>query len=648
MSISHAIVLPDWDFEDWLAPVRPYMAAFERVAVLRSAGGNDLNRFHTITAVQAARVWMQDDALLHIRRVYPMVVRVDVIPADTPEQLGAVLNRRIAFSDRYGERDTAPRHLFTRFVVGWPTAARPARILRDFASPTDRSGDTHMGIDISARPGGTVTCGAAGSVRRLAPGGDGLGIGPYVQVESLVDDQRSIVTYAGLRDFVVNEGQVLAEGDALGAALGDQIKLIVQQPGQGISGMALPDVVDPVDMIYWPELRLRPNVRALRVRSMAGVHGETVSIVRGTDLLESHETHGRTLLKVGQQDKWLRVRHAAARTAYCAAWYLDAVGTDDPIEAIPGIQVPGVNLDVEHALGTPDPAPLAGLGWVRFRYNVSLNPSRPEGDPARYGNTDLQATFNRYSPILARYRDAGLKVILVLTHQTYGEGQGYVWPQMDSGRWRDLSGHFVTIVRQIAAQFRNTGLVSAYQIWNEQDTAPEHARAAVPMPASDYAYLLGETVKAIRSVDPEMRILTGGHASGPSAGTVYAQQTLADMPRDRWPDGIAFHPYGRGPADNPFSRFGTISDSVRKWLTVMPGKPVWITEWGVLDRQGDDSIASQVTAYASGFLESLRLEFPGQVAAALWYAWADSMDNGYGLVRTDQTPREPLYGVYLK
>ena len=138
------------------------------------------------------------------------------------------------------------------------------------------------------------------------------------------------------------------------------------------------------------------------------------------------------------------------------------------------------------------------------------------------------------------------------------------------------------------------------------------------------------------------------HVTGPGPGTEYARTTLAAMPGGLQPDGIAFHPYGVGPVGNRFSYFGTISDSVQQYSRILPGKPLWITEWGVLDRQGDDSLAGQVSQYATGFLNVIKTEFPGQVACACWYAWADSMDNGYGLVTSANQPRQPLYDDFLQ
>jgi hypothetical protein len=219
---------------------------------------------------------------------------------------------------------------------------------------------------------------------------------------------------------------------------------------------------------------------------------------------------------------------------------------------------------------------------------------------------------------------------------------------MNTNKWRDLTGKYANIVRQIAAQYANTGLVYAYQIWNEQDTPPQDARAAVPMPAADYGYLLAETIKAIRTVDPKVMIITGGHVGGPDAGPTYIRAAFNAMSGGIRPDGIAFHPYGRGPQGHTFSNFGPISESIQKWSRVLPGKPVWITEWGVLNIQNRLDLAGSVSQYATGFRDIVAQQFPGKVACAIWYAWADGMDNGYGIVRQDSQPKQPLYDAYLK
>lgn len=647
--ISHAIVLPDQNFTTWLSVVRPYTEKFARTAIVRSPAGNDLNRFQNITAVQAPQTWMNDNALEHIRRVYPQVVLVDVINAATPAQLAAELQTRISANDRYGAQRNNPKHLFDRFVLNYPSPARPARILRGFSTTTDKNPDTHEGVDIYAPENTLISAAAPGRVLTINMTNDRLNYGAYMQIHTVVEGELFITTYGGLKDVRVAVGQTVNVGDVIGRAAGPSLKLVVQQPNKGMSGFQLPDVVDPTLFLYLSGLQVRSTVSGLWIRSLPSTLGVKLAKVTPADWLEVKEPHGRALAKIGVEDQWLRVNHATIPSgAYTAAWYLEAYSTDDPPEGINGIDIPGMNIDIDHPLGLPDPGALENMGWVRLKYNVSLNKNFPEGDSRRYGNTDLNYTYNRYVDTLRRYNQAGCKVILVLTHQTYGEGAGYVWHQMDSPKWRRFTERYVQMVGDVARQFVGKDLIYAYQIWNEQDTAPANARSSVPMPAADYANLLSGSIQAIRAVDPTTKILTGGHISGPGLGPQYARAVLGAMPSHIRPDGIAFHPYGRGQAGNRFAQFGPLEESIRNWSAVMPNKPVWITEWGVLDRQNDTSIAAQVAQYASGFRNIIRDQFPGQVACAVWYAWSDGMDNGYGLVTRSNQPKQPLYDSFLR
>jgi hypothetical protein len=200
-------------------------------------------------------------------------------------------------------------------------------------------------------------------------------------------------------------------------------------------------------------------------------------------------------------------------------------------------------------------------------------------------------------------------------------------------------------VRSIARRYTGRGIV--YQVWNEQDTAPANAAAAVPMQPADYAKLLAATVRAIRVIDPGAKVITGGHVTGPGSGKAYCQATFAAIPADARPDGIAVHPYGRGaPGANPrYAPFGRLDDEINAYAPLLPGAPIYFTEWGVLDKPTDPTAA--VATYASGFLNHIRQNYRRRVAAAIWYAWADTMHNGYGLVDRSDQPKQPLYDVFL-
>ncbi|MBZ0275833.1 MAG: peptidoglycan DD-metalloendopeptidase family protein, partial [Anaerolineae bacterium] len=453
--ISHALVLPDDNFASWYSAVEPYTKMFERVAVIRSPRGNDLNRFRNVTAVQAPRVWVDNNALGHIRRTYPLVVRVDVIPANTPDDLARVLQARIAAVDRFGEKSNQDGHISDRFVLAWPSDGLPARISRRF---DDRTGGVppNEGLDIYAGISGTIRASASGVVALIVREPTAIGYGQYVQIASHLNTENYLVTYAHLQNIAVRLGQSVEAGDIIGEAATESIKLIVQKPGGGKAGYILPDVVDPTLMIYWHELRLRSTSNGLRIRERAGKEFRVIGQLYIQDRFETLEPHGHALQKVGIEGQWVKVRSPQNIEGFSAAEYL-AAGDFSNIQAL---NVTGINLDLQHRLGQPDPSRMKGAGWVRFAYNVSMG----------RGSTDLNAAYDLYAPYIERCAKAGLKVLLVLTHQTYGEGAGYVWPNMDSNRWNELAGRFSDFAGKIATRFAGKDQVTAYQIWNEQDT----------------------------------------------------------------------------------------------------------------------------------------------------------------------------------
>jgi hypothetical protein len=157
--------------------------------------------------------------------------------------------------------------------------------------------------------------------------------------------------------------------------------------------------------------------------------------------------------------------------------------------------------------------------------------------------------------------------------------------------------------------------------------------------------MFARVYQAIRSSDSNVRILTGGFTGGPGNGAAYAQQVVNNLPSNVRPDGIAFHPYGRGVEGSIYAPFGHIDDSIQAYSKVMPTKPLWITEWGILDRPNDSNAA--ITNYASTFINHLKSRYPGKIATLCWYAWAQGMHNGYGIVDSNGNPRNPLTETFL-
>ncbi len=514
-------------------------------------------------------------------------------------------------------------------ALAWPAEIDQMRITVPY-NPTTGA------VEIYAPKGTPVRATIKGTIAQVTQ--DGLRI---------TTDTLS-VTYSSLQNLRVKAGDAVTDGQIIaesGAA--ENLKLLVYQtvdptnlfdrtaPMKAAAASAAPSTT---------KLYLKPMKEGLRLRETP-VDGKPVGQLKLDEWVESQESEADTRAKVGVNGQWLKILRSDGSTSYTAAWLLQWVEQTFVAQAQAQVassgSLTGMNLDIYHAFGRPEPVDMHGIGWVRIKFNVSMNPDKPDGDPKRYGNTDIEAAYQRYLPFIQKYHQAGMKILMVFTHQLYGEGAGFNWQQMDGGLWSQLTTKYADFARQVAQRFAGTGMINVYQIWNEQDT--QAGRAAVAVPPTEYGKMLTETIRAIRTVDTQTLIITGGHTSGPESGSQYARQTLSAMPGDVRPDGLAFHPYGRGKAGHRFSNWGPLSEEIDQYSAVLPGKPLWITEWGVLDHQGRQDVIVDVTDYAASFMTLCKQDFKDKVAAAIWYAWADSMDNGFGLVDSSGKPKSDLH-----
>ena len=171
--------------------------------------------------------------------------------------------------------------------------------------------------------------------------------------------------------------------------------------------------------------------------------------------------------------------------------------------------------------------------------------------------------------------------------------------------------------------------ITVWQIWNEQN-AP---RNFVPAPSvARYAELLATASEAIRSRDPDARIVLGGMFGNPGGrGAIEGPEFLDSLYRvegsaDHF-DAVAVHPYAGDVAGvaRQMRRIRDVIDSHGDAAT-----PIWVTElgWGVeADGQGRlvETLPGQARMLSDAFGLLLARAREWNLAGILWYAWRDTL-----------------------
>ncbi len=353
-----------------------------------------------------------------------------------------------------------------------------------------------------------------------------------------------------------------------------------------------------------------------------------------------------TLLNVigrTEDSGWLEVTTLSGRSGWMRAEYIRMEDTRPvpvtwaelaPPPPAAGIDC-GINLQPKHGHGWPSVHPdLSRAGWVRFPFVSSTIQFRT-----------LDEAFAFYDPVIRAYNSLGVRVLLVLTHETYGEGRD--WPAMTDADWEVFIPEFVEFVGRIAAHYGNR--VAGYEIWNESNAQPNDP-AAVHVPPRLYARLLDSTAQVIRESAPQARIILGGLLIGSEAS--YVREIRAAL-RGRLPvDAIGVHPYAFGAPDDqtPFSPLGDVDGIIKGLNEAAPGMPLWFTEVGAIG----DNQPSQWSAAAS-YLRSLYRHLEGEpsrpVSVIIWYGWSDAMHpelNTNGLMTSNHQPKSPLFETFFE
>lgn len=297
----------------------------------------------------------------------------------------------------------------------------------------------------------------------------------------------------------------------------------------------------------------------------------------------------------------------------------------------------GMNIQPKDGFGYPiiDPN-MANFGWVRYPFQASK---------ARFPSVDAAIAF--YDPVIDAFKDKGVKTLLVLTHELYGEGV-YDWQNMSPQLWQKFQGEYLTIAEHIVKHVGSR--VDAFEIWNEGDVDLGNP-AGVTFPPEHYASFLAAMSKMIQKEAPKAKIVTGGLVHSPGRSAAYLRTLRKALGGTIPVDAIGIHPYGKGsPDDNTvFSQYGNVGDDIALYYEASGGLPMWFTEVGAGGTH-DPQYWDDAAIYIRNLYGYLGSEHNDKVHNAMWYAWSDKMhisERMNGLMTLDDTKKEHVYDAFM-
>jgi len=215
---------------------------------------------------------------------------------------------------------------------------------------------------------------------------------------------------------------------------------------------------------------------------------------------------------------------------------------------------------------------------------------------------------------------------------------------------------FVNYARFIAQHLK--GRVKYYEIWNEENSWAWYGSPPAP---KAFGTLLRETAKALKEIDPEIKVISGGTAA---LAPTFISQALAEG-AGPYLDGIAFHPYtmpypemglgaldvidgkqvGKSKEELGFRTYREMLAFLRKTFEpFIPKCEIWANEWNAMPTREDVPYRGTgeicVAKQAARFFLMNTLE---QVRTGWWQLCSPNHIYELGILRADDFSRTPLY-----
>ena len=210
----------------------------------------------------------------------------------------------------------------------------------------------------------------------------------------------------------------------------------------------------------------------------------------------------------------------------------------------------------------------------------------------------------------------------------------------DNGGWEQYAETFAKACGRVAAACAEFGDCVAYQIFNEQDSGPDN-KSAIGIAPEHYAIVLDRAQAAIRRAHPGAVVIFGGLNTGPENGIRYTRAVQARLGGRLPVDALAVHPYGRYVNKILFNygSIGKLADSLNRFRSAFPDKPLWITEIGVAN---DTPIGAEhygdIGVYLHEVVDEVADNFADTVPVLIWFGWTDLLRNA-GILTADGQPK---------
>ncbi len=281
----------------------------------------------------------------------------------------------------------------------------------------------------------------------------------------------------------------------------------------------------------------------------------------------------------------------------------------------------GLNIDPKNPYGEAPITSLQelGIGSVRIEFKDSS-----EGDQIP---TD---GFNFFDSKIDSYHTSNIEILMIIDYSSLA---GTPWGSSDPIAWTAFSEKYSARANVIATHYK--GKISAYQIWNEPDLVGDESYKPY-IPSQSYGKILKKAYETIKAADPNAKVITGSFASGNMS---YISQMKSAAGGTIYADAVAIHPYGQRAPDNmpqPQWGFGNLSEFITIVKGYSSGKPLWITELGTVDQNYQSDYVKAV--YRMTFNQ-----FRTAIDRVFWFCWSDSMVPPFGLVDTNQQPKNTYH-----